>query len=45
MIPDGLKDFAKLQKHALLIGQGDYFEIWSPDLWKVQECKFNRCRG
>lgn len=37
IIPDSLKNFAKLRKQVLLIGQGDYFEIWSPDLWKIQE--------
>jgi MraZ protein len=37
MIPDSLKDFANLHEDILLIGQGDYFEIWSPDLWTRQE--------
>lgn len=37
LIPDGLKDFALLKEDVLLIGQGDYFEIWSPDLWNAQE--------
>jgi MraZ protein len=36
-IPPSLKDFAGLQEDALLIGQGDYFEIWSPELWDTQE--------
>jgi MraZ protein len=36
-IPDHLKDFAGLTAEALLIGQGDYFEIWSPESWKKQE--------
>jgi MraZ protein len=36
-IPDELKDFAELHQDILLIGQGDYFEIWSPDLWNKQE--------
>ena len=40
-IPDGLRDFAELGKDALLIGQGDYFEIWSPDLWKIQEIQLS----
>ncbi len=37
IIPDDLKSYANLQDEILLIGQGDYFEIWSPDLWKQQE--------
>lgn len=36
-IPAGLQKFATLSEQVLLIGQGNYFEIWSPDLWKKQE--------
>jgi MraZ protein len=39
IIPDDLKSYANLQDEILLIGQGDYFEIWSPDLWKQQEAQ------
>ena len=39
MIPENLMDYALLQKNILLIGQGDYFEIWSPDLWAKQEAQ------
>jgi MraZ protein len=37
VIPDDLKEFANLQEDILLLGQGDYFEIWSADLWVNQE--------
>jgi transcriptional regulator MraZ len=36
-VPGDLKDFADLHEDILLVGQGDYFEIWSPDLWNKQE--------
>jgi MraZ protein len=36
-IPDDLQKFATLNEQVLLIGQGSYFEAWSPDLWKKQE--------
>lgn len=36
-IPNDLKEFANLHEDILLIGQGDYFEIWAPDLWNKQE--------
>lgn len=36
-IPGGLQNYATLGEQVLLIGQGNYFEIWSPDLWKKQE--------
>ena len=37
VIPTELRQFADLQKDIFLIGQGEYFEIWSPDLWNQQE--------
>ena len=46
VVPDGvgrillspnLKEFADLKENVVFVGQGDYFEIWSPDLWKEQE--------
>jgi MraZ protein len=37
IIPENLKEFANLQDEILLIGQGDYFEIWAPELWNKQE--------
>lgn len=37
VIPDDLQNFAALSGQVLLIGQGNYFEIWSPDQWKKQE--------
>ncbi len=38
-VPHDLKDFANLQEDVFLIGQGDYFEIWAPDLWDQQEAQ------
>jgi MraZ protein len=37
IIPEHLKEFANLHENAFLIGQGDYFEIWTPELWTRQE--------
>lgn len=36
-IPNNLKDFAGLIDEVLLVGQGDYLEIWSPESWRKQE--------
>jgi division/cell wall cluster transcriptional repressor MraZ len=36
-VPEGLKDFAALHSEIVLIGQGDYIEIWAPELWEKQE--------
>ena len=38
-VPEDLKEFAGLQAEAILIGQGDYIEVWSPELWKEQEAQ------
>ncbi len=38
-IPDELREFARLQQDVLLVGQGDYFEIWSPEFWASQEAE------
>ena len=39
LIPDELREFARLQQDVLLVGQGDYFEIWSPEFWATQEAE------
>ncbi len=36
-VPQELREFASLQKDILLVGQGEYFEIWASDLWDQQE--------
>ena len=39
VIPEELKAYANLNKDILLIGQGEYFEVWAPDLWNQQEAQ------
>jgi MraZ protein len=41
LISTNLKEFANLKQNAIFVGQGDYFEIWSPELWKEQEVQVN----
>ncbi len=36
LLPQNLRDFAGLKSDAILVGQGDYFEIWEPALWQQQ---------
>lgn len=36
-IPDDLKEFAQIGEHNLMVGQGDYFEVWALELWNQQE--------
>jgi MraZ protein len=46
VVPDGagrillspnLKEYAYLKENVVFVGQGDYIEIWTPELWKEQE--------
>ena len=38
-IPPNLACFAEIEDQAVLVGQGQYFEIWSPKLWQEQEAR------
>ena len=37
LIPPALRDYARLEKRAVLVGQGNKLELWSEDIWQ-QEC-------
>ena len=39
-IPSALKEFADLKSKVFVVGQGDFIELWSPDVWKSQEEQF-----
>jgi len=36
-----LREYAGLKNEVVFVGQGDYFEIWSPELWQEQEVQVN----
>jgi MraZ protein len=36
LIPQFLREKINLDSVAVIVGVGDYFEIWSPDLWTEQ---------
>jgi MraZ protein len=38
-VPENLKEFAALHSDVVLIGQGDYIEIWAPEMWEKQEAQ------
>jgi MraZ protein len=40
-LPAALKEFAGLDQNVVLIGQGDYFEIWAQSIWSQQEISLN----
>ncbi len=36
LLPATLRDFARLDKHTMLIGQGNKFELWDEEQWSSQ---------
>lgn len=36
LLPQFLREHATLNSEAVVVGMGDYFEIWSPALWSAQ---------
>ncbi|MFV2061378.1 MAG: division/cell wall cluster transcriptional repressor MraZ [Gammaproteobacteria bacterium] len=36
LVPPPLREFAKLEKRIVLIGQGNKFEIWDEDQWNTK---------
>lgn len=36
LVPQNLRTFIGLDSEAILAGQGEYFEVWTPAAWKEQ---------
>ena len=36
LLSSGLRLHAKLQREAMLVGQGHYFELWDPGVWSAK---------
>ncbi|MDH5301912.1 MAG: division/cell wall cluster transcriptional repressor MraZ [Gammaproteobacteria bacterium] len=36
LLPPMLREFAKLEKHIVLVGQGNKFELWNEEVWNAQ---------
>ncbi len=39
LIPEFLRQSASLQNETVIVGAGDYFEIWAPEIWAKQEAE------
>jgi MraZ protein len=39
LIPEFLRNAAGLQNETIIVGAGDYFEIWAPEIWATQEAE------
>ena len=40
LLPAPLREFASLDKHVVMIGQGNKFEIWNENLWNERREKW-----
>ncbi|MBI5354082.1 MAG: hypothetical protein HZB50_15680 [Chloroflexi bacterium] len=40
-LPSNLVDYAGLKDEIVLVGQGNYLEIWSPERWEQQQSDIN----
>lgn len=40
-IPQTLREFAELDTEIVLVGQGDYIEVWDKNLWQRQESELS----
>jgi len=41
LLPAFLREMAKLNDNAIIVGSGEYFEIWSPKNWQAQQTSLN----
>lgn len=41
LLPAFLRDTANLTDNAIVVGSGEYFEIWSPENWRAQQTSLN----
>lgn len=39
LMPTNLRQVINLEGDAILAGQGDYFEVWTPALWQEQQAQ------
>lgn len=41
LLPAFLRETANLAETALVIGMGEYFELWTPERWQAQQVSLN----
>ncbi len=41
LVPGNLRQVINLQSEATIAGQGEYFEVWTPDDWAAQVTQLN----
>jgi len=41
LLPSFLRETANLTETAIVVGSGEYFELWSPESWQSQQTSLN----
>lgn len=41
-VPQFLLDYARLESNVVVVGQGEYVEVWSPENWQIQQEEIGR---
>ena len=41
LLPAFLRETANLKEIAIVVGSGEYFELWSPENWEAQQTSLN----
>ena len=41
LLPAFLRETANLTEVAIVVGSGEYFELWSPEKWHAQQIMLN----
>jgi MraZ protein len=42
LIPSGLRDYAGLERDAVVVGMHSFIEIWNPERWSAQRDALDR---
>ncbi len=45
LLPQFLRQAADLESEAVIVGGGDYFEIWSPGFWELQTLELQNAQA
>jgi len=44
-LPQNLLEYANLDSNVVVVGQGDYVEVWSSDLWQQQQSEIQNSQA
>ena len=44
-LPQNLMEYANLGSNVVVVGQGEYFEVWSSDMWQQQQSEIQNSQA